>query len=82
MPHSEHNVIPFCNKLNDSDGRMRYLPLYLHPVGEKGALLNKVTSAPCSVVTLAMLYMFQIISLLFSVSWTTNKESDNTQYFI
>jgi hypothetical protein len=36
MPHSEHNVIPFDNKLNDSNGRMRYLPLYLYPSGDDG----------------------------------------------
>jgi hypothetical protein len=29
MPHNEHNVIPFCNKLNDSNGRMRYLSFSL-----------------------------------------------------
>ncbi len=32
--------------------------------------------------TLAVLYMFQIISLLLSVSCAANKESGNTQYFI
>jgi hypothetical protein len=41
MPHNEHNVIPLCNKFNDSNGRMRYLPLYLHPAGKRGALLSK-----------------------------------------
>ncbi len=40
MPHNGHNVIPLCNKLNDSNGRMRYLPLYLHPIRIKGILLN------------------------------------------
>jgi hypothetical protein len=38
MPHNEHNVIPFCNRLNDSNGRMRYLSLYLYPDGYDGGL--------------------------------------------
>jgi hypothetical protein len=29
MPHNEHNVIPFYNRINDSNGRMRYLSLSL-----------------------------------------------------
>ncbi len=83
MPHSEHNAIPFWSRLNDSNGRMRYLPLYLFPDGDDGGLCwLKVTLTPCSEITLAMLYMPQIISLLLSVSCTTNKESGNTQYFI
>ncbi len=34
MPRNEHNAIPFDNKLNDSNGRMRYLSLYLYPGGD------------------------------------------------
>jgi hypothetical protein len=29
-------LFPFDNKLNDSNGRMRYLPLYLYPGGDDG----------------------------------------------
>jgi hypothetical protein len=83
MPHNEHNVIPFCNGLNDSNGRMRYLSLYPYPDGDDGRLCGlKVTLTPCSEITSAMLYMLQIISLPLSVSCTMNKESGNTQYFI
>ncbi len=83
MPHNEHNVIPFWNGLNDSNGRMRYLSLYLYPDGDDGGLCwLKATLTPGSEITLTMLYMLQIISLLLSVSCTTNKESGSTQYFI
>ncbi len=81
MPHNEHNVIPFCNKLNDSDGKMRYLPLISSHGRRKRPLLNKVTLAPCSEVTLAnVVYGSDNTSTVLGI--LVNKESGNTQYFI
>ncbi len=41
MPHSEHNVIPFNNRIDDSNGRMRYLSLSLSLNGYVGDLVDK-----------------------------------------
>ncbi len=87
MPHNEHNVIPFYSRLNDSNGRMRYLSLSLSPY----IYMNGDDVGPCRVKdnldTLFRSHLNNVVNaviryLLLSVSCKWNEEGGNTQYFI